>query len=67
VGAVLAGLKEKLALGPKPDYISLAGSGEPTLHARIGDVITGIKLLTRVPVACSPTAPCCGCQTFRMR
>jgi len=51
VGAVLAGLKEKLALGPKPDYISLAGSGEPTLHARIGDVIAGIKLLTRVPVA----------------
>lgn len=51
VDAVLAGLKEKLALGPKPDYISLAGSGEPTLHARIGDVIAGIKLLTRVPVA----------------
>ncbi len=48
---VLAELKTKLALGPKPDYISLAGSGEPTLHARIGDLIDGIKLLTRVPVA----------------
>ncbi len=51
VDAVLAGLKAKLAQGPKPDYISLAGSGEPTLHARIGDLIAGIKLLTRVPVA----------------
>ncbi len=29
VDAVLAELKAKLALGPKPDYISLAGSGEP--------------------------------------
>jgi wyosine [tRNA(Phe)-imidazoG37] synthetase (radical SAM superfamily) len=51
VDAVLAELKAKLVLGPKPDYISLAGSGEPTLHARIGDLIAGIKLLTRVPVA----------------
>jgi len=49
--AVLAGLKAKLALGPKPDYISLAGSGEPTLHARIGDLIAGIKLMTRIPIA----------------
>ena len=51
VDAVLAELKAKLAQGPKPDYISLAGSGEPTLHVRIGDLIAGIKLLTRVPVA----------------
>jgi wyosine [tRNA(Phe)-imidazoG37] synthetase (radical SAM superfamily) len=51
VDAVLAGLKTKLALGPKPDYISLAGSGEPTLHARIGDLIAGIKLMTRIPIA----------------
>jgi wyosine [tRNA(Phe)-imidazoG37] synthetase (radical SAM superfamily) len=51
VEAVLAGLKAKLALGPKPDYIGLAGSGEPTLHARIGDLIAGIKLMTRIPVA----------------
>jgi wyosine [tRNA(Phe)-imidazoG37] synthetase (radical SAM superfamily) len=51
VDAVLAGLKAKLALGPKPDYISLAGSGEPTLHARIGDLIAGIKLMTRIPIA----------------
>ncbi len=51
VDAVLTELKAKLALGPKPDYIGLAGSGEPTLHARFGDLIDGIKHLTRVPVA----------------
>lgn len=51
VDAVLTELKAKLAIGPKPDYVSLAGSGEPTLHARIGDLIDGIKRLTRVPVA----------------
>ena len=48
---VLAELKIKLATEPRPDYISLAGSGEPTLHARIGDLIAGIRHLTRVPVA----------------
>jgi wyosine [tRNA(Phe)-imidazoG37] synthetase (radical SAM superfamily) len=51
VEAVLTEVKTKLARGPKPDYISLAGSGEPTLHARIGDLIDGIRRLTRVPVA----------------
>lgn len=34
-----------------PDVIALAGSGEPTLHAGIGDVIAGLKRLTSVPVA----------------
>ena len=40
-----------MAVGPVPDYITLAGSGEPTLHARIGELIRGIKRLTRIPVA----------------
>jgi wyosine [tRNA(Phe)-imidazoG37] synthetase (radical SAM superfamily) len=38
-------------LESEPDIIALAGSGEPTLHAGIGDVIAGIKRLTDVPVA----------------
>ena len=33
------------------DHFSLAGSGEPTLHSRIGSVITGIKEMSSVPVA----------------
>jgi wyosine [tRNA(Phe)-imidazoG37] synthetase (radical SAM superfamily) len=40
-----------MRLEPPPDFIGLAGSGEPTLHARIGDLIAGIKALTRIPVA----------------
>ena len=48
---VLDELALKLRLGPNPDFIGLAGSGEPTLHARIGDIIAGIKRLTSVPVA----------------
>jgi wyosine [tRNA(Phe)-imidazoG37] synthetase (radical SAM superfamily) len=48
---ILEELDEALAAGPPPDYISLAGSGEPTLHAGIGALIAGIKARSRVPVA----------------
>jgi len=48
---VLAELKIKLDCVPSPDYVCISGSGEPTLHAQIGEVITGIKRLTRAPVA----------------
>jgi len=51
VDEVLDEIAEKLRVDPSPDYIGLAGSGEPTLHARIGDLIAGIKRLTSVPVA----------------
>lgn len=46
---VLVQLKERL--DSKPDYITLAGSGEPTLHAGIGTLIHEIKSLTDIPVA----------------
>ncbi|MCE5266004.1 MAG: radical SAM protein [Deltaproteobacteria bacterium] len=49
--AVCAELERKLACGPPPDYISLAGSGEPTLDAGIGEVIRRIKGMTTIPVA----------------
>ncbi|MBN2192552.1 MAG: radical SAM protein [Polyangiaceae bacterium] len=51
VDAVLAELRGQLEREPRPDFIALAGSGEPTLHARLGDVLGGIKALTSVPVA----------------
>lgn len=35
----------------RPDYVTLAGSGEPTLNARIGQVIEAIKGMSEVPVA----------------
>jgi len=49
--SVLAELKEKLSQGLKADYITLSGSGEPTLNTKIGEVIIGIKKLTDIPVA----------------
>lgn len=51
IGKILDEIDERLAAGPAPDYVSLAGSGEPTLHAGIGVLIAGIKPRTRVPVA----------------
>jgi len=48
---VLVEMERKLVVGPDPDFISLAGSGEPTLNAGIGDLILEIKKLTRIPVA----------------
>ena len=38
-------------LESEPDYITLSGSGEPTLYSRIGELIAGIKKMTAVPVA----------------
>ena len=34
-----------------PDYITLGGSGEPTLNSKIGLIISEIKKLTPIPVA----------------
>ena len=34
-----------------PDYLTLAGSGEPTLHCGLGEIIRAVKRLTPVPVA----------------
>ena len=33
------------------DYLSLSGSGEPTLHSKIRSIIKGIKEITQIPVA----------------
>jgi wyosine [tRNA(Phe)-imidazoG37] synthetase (radical SAM superfamily) len=38
VSEVLRELEQKLACGDVPDYISLAGSGEPTLNSGIGEL-----------------------------
>jgi len=35
----------------RPDWVTLSGSGEPTLHVGIGEIIDGIKQRTDVPVA----------------
>lgn len=51
VDAVLAELKERLAQGLRADYITISGSGEPTLNARLGDLIDGIRAITDIPIA----------------
>ncbi|MFA5251804.1 MAG: radical SAM protein [Phycisphaerae bacterium] len=51
IEAVLAELKDKLAAGLEADFITIGGSGEPTLHSRLGDLIKGIRKLTDIPVA----------------
>lgn len=37
--------------GAMPDYVTLSGSGEPTLHSELGEMIQAIKGLTDIPVA----------------
>ncbi|MCD6486569.1 MAG: radical SAM protein [Syntrophobacterales bacterium] len=51
VGAVLREIEEKLKKVSRPDYITLSGSGEPTLHNRISNIISGIKKFSDIPVA----------------
>ena len=48
---VLRELEQKLASGEIFDYISIAGSGEPTLHSGIGDLILQIRKMTEIPIA----------------
>ncbi|MHC4881973.1 MAG: radical SAM protein [Planctomycetota bacterium] len=51
IDAVLGELKTKVADGLEADFITISGSGEPTLHSRLGDLIRGIRAVTRIPVA----------------
>ena len=51
VADVLRDLKNALEKTPDPDYVTLSGSGEPTLHSRIGAVIEGIRAITTLPIA----------------
>lgn len=49
VDDVLADVARRLAA--EPDYLTVSGSGEPTLHSEIGEVIRGLHELSDVPVA----------------
>ena len=46
---VVAELREKLE--SRPDYITLAGSGEPTLYSRLGELIERIREMSDTPIA----------------
>ncbi len=47
---VIKQIRQALKKNVKPDYITLAGSGEPTLYSRMGELIDAIHSLTDVPV-----------------
>lgn len=47
---VLSDLRRKLTQC-KPDFITLSGSGEPTLYSPMGELIRAIKKISRIPVA----------------
>jgi len=49
VDEIIAELKDKLST--KPDYITLSGSGEPTLYSDCGRLIREIKKITNIPIA----------------
>lgn len=51
VQEILTELEKKLPYIPETDYITLSGSGEPTLHEGLGDIIDGIKNITDIKVA----------------
>jgi wyosine [tRNA(Phe)-imidazoG37] synthetase (radical SAM superfamily) len=38
-------------LEKKPDYVTLSGSGEPTLNTSVGEIIQRVKEITSTPVA----------------
>jgi len=48
---VLREVERKLKSNVQADFITLSGSGEPTLHAGCGEIIRGIKKMTQIPVA----------------
>ncbi len=48
---ILDELRERLAVADRPDFITLSGSGEPTLCKGLGRIIRGVKTITDVPVA----------------
>jgi wyosine [tRNA(Phe)-imidazoG37] synthetase (radical SAM superfamily) len=51
IEAVLSELRVRITEGVRADYITLSGSGEPTLHSGIGKLIDGVKGITKIPVA----------------
>jgi len=51
VDAMVEDVQSRLRNGPRPDYVTLAGSGEPTLHVGFGEVAGRIKAFTDVPIA----------------
>ena len=48
---VLDELEDYLGSHSAPDYVTLSGAGEPTLHSRLGDIVHRVKSLSKAPLA----------------
>ena len=51
VDELIKDVRVALAKGDRPDFITLAGSGEPTLHLHLDEIIARIKKLSEIPIA----------------
>jgi wyosine [tRNA(Phe)-imidazoG37] synthetase (radical SAM superfamily) len=51
IEAVVTEVKSRLAEGVRTDYLTIGGSGEPTLNSQLGDLIDRLHQTTAVPVA----------------
>ena len=43
-------IQDRISKGPRPDSLTISGSGEPTLHPGLGDVISCLKSSFSIPV-----------------
>lgn len=50
-GDIIDELSRTLEAVPRPDYITMAGSGEPTLNTELAGMISRVKEISDVPVA----------------
>jgi wyosine [tRNA(Phe)-imidazoG37] synthetase (radical SAM superfamily) len=51
IDEVIAELKQRLDEGIKADFVTISGSGEPTLHSKLGELIDRIRKVTQIPIA----------------
>jgi wyosine [tRNA(Phe)-imidazoG37] synthetase (radical SAM superfamily) len=51
VASVLDQARERLAVGPRPAYVTVTGAGEPTLHSGLLEVVTELVRMSSAPVA----------------
>jgi wyosine [tRNA(Phe)-imidazoG37] synthetase (radical SAM superfamily) len=51
VARIIDGLRKKLSSISRPEFVTISGSGEPTLNSGIGGLIKEIRKVTDIPVA----------------
>lgn len=51
IGDILEEIRRKIRDGLEADFVTISGSGEPTLHSGLGKLVDEIHKLTKLPVA----------------